>query len=100
MSLKAVILAAGKGTRLADLTKDVPKPMVPINGRPCLARIIDALHTAGIVDMVIVTGYKAEVIRSHFGDGKDYGVKITYVDQRVQSGTGSALHITREAVGE
>ncbi|HHT26661.1 MAG TPA: nucleotidyltransferase family protein [Firmicutes bacterium] len=98
--MKAVILAAGRGTRLAELTKEVPKPMVPIGGRPCLARIITALHATGIGEIVIVTGYRADVIKAYFGDGAQMGVNITYVDQSVQSGTGSALHITRETVGD
>lgn len=98
--MKAVILAAGKGTRLADLTKARPKPMVDVAGRPCLERIISALRQAGVDDMVIVTGYMADVIKSYFGDGASFGVKITYVHQNVVDGTGSAVHITRAAVGD
>lgn len=98
--MKAVILAAGKGTRLADLTKERPKPMVDVGGKPCLERIIGALLKASVTEMVIVTGYMAQVIEAYFGDGSKFGVTITYVNQKVQDGTGSAVHITKDAVGK
>lgn len=97
--MKAVILAAGKGTRLADLTRERPKPMVDVGGKPCLERIIEALVQASVTEIVVVTGYMASAIESYFGDGANFGVTITYVHQHVQDGTGSAVHLTRAAVG-
>ncbi len=97
--MKAVILAAGKGTRLAGLTKERPKPMVDVGGKPCLERIITALRYTGIVEIVIVTGYMSTAIEEHFAEGAAFGVNITYVRQQQQDGTGSAVHITQAAVG-
>lgn len=74
--------------------------MVPVGGKPCLARIIEALHDAGVAEFVIVTGYMAHVIEAYFGDGSNAGIRITYVHQEKPTGTGSALHITQPAVGD
>jgi dTDP-glucose pyrophosphorylase len=74
--------------------------MVPIDGKPCLARIIEGLRMAGVQECVVVTGYMAHVVEEYFGDGSAAGVHITYVHQDVATGTGSALHITRDLVGQ
>lgn len=76
--MKVFILAAGLGTRLGDLTKDKPKPMMDINGRPFLEYLIESLRRQDLTDIVLCVGYKAEVIKQHFGDGKDFGVSIHY----------------------
>ena len=78
--MQAVILAGGKGTRLRPLTTSLPKSMIPIAGKPFLDYEIKLLKRAGIVDFVICVGYKGELIRSHFGDGRSLGVKIRYSD--------------------
>lgn len=96
--MKAVILAAGRGTRLGDLTKEIPKPMVRIGDRSCLEWILTGIRDAGVEEFVIVTGYLGEVIEDAFADGRKFGVKITYVNQEKQLGTGHALNITRDAV--
>ncbi|MGB9602363.1 MAG: nucleotidyltransferase family protein, partial [Limisphaerales bacterium] len=67
--MKAVILAAGKGTRMKELTNARPKPMLYVQGKPILQHIIEGLKGAGISDLFIVTGYKAEVIEDYFKDG-------------------------------
>ena len=72
--MKAVILAAGKGTRMKDLTQDVPKPMLRVQGKPILEHIIEGLSAAGIYEICLVTGWKAEAIESYFGDGSRFGV--------------------------
>ena len=64
--MKAVILAAGKGTRMGDLTDEVPKPMLPMEGRPILEHIITGLRAAGITEFCLITGWKEEVIESDF----------------------------------
>ncbi len=92
--MKGVILAAGKGTRMRELTKDRPKPMLEVAKRSILEYIFDAMKKAGITDLVVVTGYFANIIEDHFGDGSSYGMKISYVRQEVQDGTGSALLLT------
>jgi NDP-sugar pyrophosphorylase family protein len=98
--VKAVILAAGKGTRLRQLTANRPKPMVKVGNSTALERIMGGIAQAGIREFVLVVGYRKEVIERYFGDGARFGVKIHYVHQQVQNGTGSAVHLTREVVGE
>ncbi|MDB6026771.1 MAG: Nucleotidyl transferase [Verrucomicrobiales bacterium] len=97
--MKAVILAAGKGTRMRELTTDVPKPMLKVHGKPILQHIIEGLMTAGIREFFIVTGYKAETIESFFGDGTKFGVKVSYGRQVVQDGTGKAPELAKTFVG-
>ncbi|MDZ4741987.1 MAG: sugar phosphate nucleotidyltransferase [Verrucomicrobiota bacterium] len=96
---KAVILAAGKGTRMGALTKDLPKPMVEVNGKPVLLHIIEGLRDAGIKDIFIITGYCAEVIEDYFQTGERIGVSISYGRQMIQDGTGKAPEIAKEWVG-
>lgn len=98
-SLKAVILAAGKGTRMKHLTADMPKPMLPVNGVPVLEHIVRSLVAAGIRDFCIITGYKAEIVEAHFGTGNRLGVNIQYARQLVQDGTGKAPELARAFVG-
>src|SRR6266511_2137505 len=88
--MKAVILAAGKGTRMKELTNEVPKPMLRVQGKPILEQIVQGLLSAGIGEICIITGWRAEVIESYFGDGSRSGAKIGYARQLVQDGTGKA----------
>ena len=97
--MKAVILAAGKGTRMKDLTQEVPKPMLGVEGRPILEHILEGLKTAGIREVFIVTGWHAEVIENHFGDGGSLGLRIQYGRQTVQNGTGKAPELAKAFVG-
>ena len=99
--MKAVILAAGKGTRMGGLTADIPKPMLPVQGRPILEHILTGLRdAAGIREFFIVTGHRAEVVEGHFGDGSRLGVSVRYGRQTVQDGTGKAPELAREFVGD
>ena len=66
--MKAVILAAGKGTRMRELTHELPKPMLPVEGRPILEHILEGLLAAGIREVCIITGWKAEVIEGHMNE--------------------------------
>lgn len=97
--MKAVILAAGKGTRMKELTNEVPKPMLRDQGRPILEHIVTGIKAAGVKDFFIVTGWKAEVIEDYFGNGAKFGVKIRYGRQLVQDGTGKAPELAKEFVG-
>jgi UDP-N-acetylglucosamine diphosphorylase / glucose-1-phosphate thymidylyltransferase / UDP-N-acetylgalactosamine diphosphorylase / glucosamine-1-phosphate N-acetyltransferase / galactosamine-1-phosphate N-acetyltransferase len=97
--MKAVILAAGKGTRMKELTTDLPKPMLKVQGMPILEHIVTGLKSCGIREFFIVTGWRAEAIEQHFGDGSRLGVKISYGRQLVQDGTGKAPELAREFVG-
>ncbi len=97
--MKAVSLAAGKGTRMRELTNERPKPMLRVQGKPILELILEGLIGAGIREVFIVTGFRAEVIEDHFGDGSRWGVRITCGRQAVQDGTGKAPEVAREFVG-
>ncbi|MEM3684042.1 MAG: sugar phosphate nucleotidyltransferase [Conexivisphaerales archaeon] len=76
--MQAAVLAGGLGTRLGDLTKNLPKPMIPINGKPFLEYKIQELKEGGVDEIVLCVGYLADKIVNHFGDGARYGVKISY----------------------
>ncbi len=94
--MKAVILAAGRGTRMRDLTQEMPKPMLNVQGKPILQHIIEGLLAAGIREFCIITGFRAEVIESYFGDGQKFGAKIHYARQVVQDGTGKAPELAKD----
>jgi UDP-N-acetylglucosamine diphosphorylase / glucose-1-phosphate thymidylyltransferase / UDP-N-acetylgalactosamine diphosphorylase / glucosamine-1-phosphate N-acetyltransferase / galactosamine-1-phosphate N-acetyltransferase len=98
--MKAVILAAGKGTRMRELTASVPKPMLKVHGKPILEHIVDGVMQAGIRDFCIITGFQAETIENHFGDGSQWGARISYVRQLVQDGTGKAPELAKPFLGE
>jgi NDP-sugar pyrophosphorylase family protein len=93
LPLRAVVMAGGYGTRLRPLTEEVPKPMLPIGGRPLLERIIEQLRQAGIHRVNLTTHYRADVITRHFGDGRDFGVEIRYVEESKPLGTAGALSL-------
>lgn len=98
--MKAVILAAGKGTRMRELTQAVPKPMLKVQGRPILEHILSGLAGIGVRECCIVTGWKAEVVEAHFGDGSALGMHLTYARQTVQNGTGKAPELAKDFVGD
>jgi NDP-sugar pyrophosphorylase family protein len=96
----AVVLAAGRGTRMKTLTEEIPKPMLPVAGRPLLEHVVLTLRMAGIERFVIVTGYRSEQIEAHFREGSKWGVHIEYRHQAVRDGTARALLLAREAIGQ
>jgi UDP-N-acetylglucosamine diphosphorylase / glucose-1-phosphate thymidylyltransferase / UDP-N-acetylgalactosamine diphosphorylase / glucosamine-1-phosphate N-acetyltransferase / galactosamine-1-phosphate N-acetyltransferase len=95
---KAVILAAGRGTRMRELTAELPKPMIEVRGKPVLQHIIEGLHDAGIRDLLLVVGYRADAVRDFFDDGSRYSVAIQYVTQTVQDGTGRVVELAQDFV--
>ena len=97
---KAVLLAAGRGTRMRELTADIPKPMLQVRGKPVLQHIVEGLRDAGVTDFLIVVGWRADVVEKHFGDGGPLGVAIEYVSQIVQDGTGRVVDLARQFVCE
>lgn len=96
--MKAVILAAGEGLRCRPLTLTRSKVMLPVANKPILEHVISALAKCGIVDVILVVGYKKERIMDHFKDGVDFGVNITYVEQKSQLGTAHAIKQTSSHV--
>jgi dTDP-glucose pyrophosphorylase len=97
--MKAVILAAGKGTRMRNLTNEVPKPMLRVQGKPILEHILDGILSAGIREIFIVTGFRAEVVENYFGDGSKWHAQISYGRQVVQDGTGKAPEFAKQFAG-
>ena len=97
---KAVLLAAGKGTRMKDLTNDLPKPMLEVHGKPILLHIVEGLRAAGVTDFCIIVGYRADVVRDFFGDGSKFGVHVSYATQVVQDGTGRVVELAKEFAGD
>ena len=80
--MQAVIMAGGKGTRLAALTKDeIPKPMVPVAGKPLLLWQVERLKENGITDLIMVIGHLGNKIKEYFGDGEQFGVSIRYFEE-------------------
>ena len=93
---RAVILAAGRGTRMRELTADLPKPMIEVRGKPVLQHIVEGLRHAGIRDCLIVVGYRADAVRDFFDDGSRYNVAIQYKTQTMQDGTGRVVELARD----
>jgi len=97
---KAVILAAGRGTRMRELTNDVPKPMIEVRGKPVLQHIVEGVRDAGVHECLIVVGYRADAVRFFFGNGSRCNIAIQYVTQTVQDGTGRVVDLSRHFVGD
>jgi UDP-N-acetylglucosamine diphosphorylase / glucose-1-phosphate thymidylyltransferase / UDP-N-acetylgalactosamine diphosphorylase / glucosamine-1-phosphate N-acetyltransferase / galactosamine-1-phosphate N-acetyltransferase len=97
---RAVLLAAGRGTRMRELTADLPKPMIKVRNKPVLLHIIEGLQASGIKQFLIVVGYRADVVTSYFGDGTCFGLDIKYATQLVQDGTGRVVELARDFVCE
>ncbi len=93
LPLRAVVMAGGYGTRLRPLTEKLPKPMLPVGDRPVLEVIIEQLRQAGIRRLSLTTHYKRELIAQHFGDGRDFGIEIRYVEEDRPLGTAGALSL-------
>ena len=97
--MKAVVLAAGEGTRLRPLTEDKPKAMVEVAGEPLLTHCFDQLLSLGADELIVVVGYLKERIIGHYGDSYE-GVPITYTHQREQDGLAHALLTVEEHVDD
>jgi NDP-sugar pyrophosphorylase family protein len=100
MNPVVAILCGGFGTRLGTLTHDKPKPMIEIGGRPYLEFVVESFARRSLRELVMLTGYRAEVIEEHFGDGAKFGVRIAYSRESEPLGTGGALREARELLGE
>jgi len=93
----AVVLAAGRGARMGEITRQIPKPMLPVKGRPLLEHVLDGLAEAGVERLLIVIGYRRELIERHF---RGFRLPVTYQVQDPVDGTGSAARLAREFAGE
>lgn len=95
-AIQAVVMAGGLGTRLRPLTTDLPKPMLPVGDRPLLELTIEQLKAAGIQRVNVTTHFQPEKIKDHFGDGRGFGVDITYLNEDTPLGTAGALAMIEE----
>ncbi|MCL4788750.1 MAG: nucleotidyltransferase family protein [Verrucomicrobia bacterium] len=89
--MKAMLLCAGYGTRLGELTREIPKPMLPLNHYPMLAYLIAHLKRQGFDEIAINLHFKPELIQNYFGDGSRFGVKLTYSHEPVLLGTAGGV---------
>ena len=95
---KAVILAAGRGTRMRELTAELPKPMIEVRGKPVLQHIVEGLRDAHVGELLLIVGYRADAVREFFCDGSRYDVAIQYVTQTEQDGTGRVVGLARDFI--
>ncbi len=98
--MQAVILTAGEGTRMRPLTLTRPKTMLPVGGKPILQYNVEALRDAGITEILLIVGYKEEMVKEHFGNGNKIGVNINYITQKERLGTAHAIGHSREFIKE
>ena len=96
---RAVLLAAGRGTRMRELTNEIPKPMIEVRGKPVLQHIVEGLRDAAVRKFLIIVGYHADTVRNFFGDGRRHDVTIQYATQTVQDGTGRVVSLARDFTG-
>ena len=97
---KAVLLAAGRGTRMRELTNELPKPMIEVRGKPVLQHMVEGLRAAGVREFLIIVGYRADSVQNFFGDGSRYNIQIQYATQVVQDGTGRVVDLARNFVAD
>ena len=96
--MKAVILAAGEGTRMRPLTANLPKPLLPVAGKPFLRHTLDAVRGAGVTEAAILIGWQGHRIRESFGSGQSVGISIAYEEQTERLGTAHAIGCMRNHV--
>lgn len=97
---QAVLLAAGRGTRMRELTQVLPKPMIEVRGKPVLQHIVEGLRDTGVRRFLLIVGYRADAVQNFFGDGTRYEIDIQYATQVAQDGTGRVVDLARNFVGD
>ena len=98
--MKTIIMAGGRGTRIAELFPDIPKPLIPVDGMPILEREIRSLAFQGFKDLILTVGYLADKIMAYFGDGSQLGVTIEYFVEETPLGNAGALFQLRNKIGD
>lgn len=97
--MKTIIMAGGRGTRIAELFPNIPKPLIPVDGMPILEREIRSLASQGFDDLILTVGYLANKIMAYFGDGSKLGVKIVYFVEETPLGNAGALFRLKDKIG-
>jgi len=95
---KALILAGGKGTRMRPLTYEIPKPMIPLKGKPLVQHIIELCRKYDVRDITLSIGYLGDKVKQHFGDGSNLGVRISYVEEKEELGTAGPLNLAKNQI--
>ena len=98
--MKTILMAGGRGTRIAELFPNIPKPLIPVAGMPILEREIKSLCAQGFKDIILTVGYLADKIIAYFGDGSQFGAKIDYFVEESPLGNAGALFRLREKIGD
>ena len=98
--MKAVIMAGGKGTRISSVARDIPKPMISIEGKPVLEHEIDCLREQGFTDIIITVSHLGNIITDYFGDGSKFGVNIEYYFEKEPLGNAGALFRIKDKLTE
>ena len=98
--MKTILMAGGRGTRIAELFPDIPKPLIPVAGMPILEREIRSLSAQCFKDIILTVGYLADKIIAYFGDGSQFGAKIDYFVEESPLGNAGALFRLRKKIGE
>lgn len=98
--MKAVIMAGGKGTRISAVAADIPKPMIPVGGKPVLEHQINCLKEQGFKEVILIVGHLGHIIKEYFKDGKWLGVTIQYYQEKEPLGTAGALFYFKEILTE
>lgn len=98
--MKIVIMAGGKGTRIAEVNSQVPKPMIPIDGKPILEYQLETLKEQGYTDIILGIGHLGHVIKDYFGDGAKMGINIEYITEDQPLGTAGALYYLKNNISE
>jgi mannose-1-phosphate guanylyltransferase/phosphomannomutase len=88
---KAIVLCGGKGTRLRPYTYTIPKPMLPLGRKPILEYVLHTLKNAGITEVTLAVGYLHEQIKDYFGDGKKFGMELSYAVEKKEAGTAGSI---------
>jgi len=96
--MRAWILSAGEGTRMRPLTANLPKPLLPVAGKPFLAHTVEALREAGVAEMSVLIGWQGRRVKEFFGRGDAFGVRIAYEEQNERLGTAHAVGLARAHV--
>lgn len=96
--MKIVIMAGGRGTRIAEVNSVVPKPMIPIMDKPILEYEIECLKKQGLTDIILVVGYLGKIIQDYFGNGEKFGVHIEYIVEEKPLGTAGALYLLKNKI--
>ena len=98
--MKAVIMAGGEGTRLRPLTSNHPKPMLPMANRPMMEHVVNLLRQHGFEDIVVTVAFMANAIRTYFGDGSEFGVRMVYATEETPLGTAGSVRNARDELDE